>query len=56
MPKYPTVHPLVMDRNGCEVMATPKDNLAVEKWILDEHQDPTTIEKVHYLLATTLDQ
>jgi hypothetical protein len=30
LPTYQICHPPLVDHNGCEVMATPKDNLAVE--------------------------
>jgi hypothetical protein len=45
-----------VDKNGGEVMATPKENLKVSKRILDEHKDPVAIYKVKYLLAKALEQ
>jgi hypothetical protein len=55
LPMYQTVHPMVEDRCGYQVMETPKNNIAVAKRILDQDQDLDAIYKVHYLLSTALD-
>jgi hypothetical protein len=37
-------------------MATPKDNMVLVKHLLDEYDDPMTVDKAMYILAKALDQ
>jgi hypothetical protein len=37
-------------------MATSKDNLVLEKHILDEYDDPVAVENTRYILDKALDK
>jgi hypothetical protein len=45
-----------VNKHGGELMATPKDNLKVDKKILDERQDPAAIAQVKQLLGNAMEQ
>jgi hypothetical protein len=55
-PKPKNNHDWYLDKNGQEVMATSKDNLVLEKHILDEYDDPVAVENTGYILDKALDK
>jgi hypothetical protein len=52
----PVRHAPYIDKEGREVMATPKGNVAVAKKILDTDQSPAAVDKVYDLCAKGMQQ
>jgi hypothetical protein len=57
---FESTHPkpkglMYIDQNGQEVMATPKDSLAIAKHLLDVYEDPAVVDKARYILAKALE-
>ena len=52
----PIRHAPYIEKDGGEVMATPKDNIAVAKKILEMDRSPAAVDKVYDLCAKAIQQ